>query len=105
MPISSCATLLLTQTASDRLELGAGGGLVGLAVASGCAIERPLYVTDQLEMFELMKKNIALNGLDVKAEAAILNWYVLFILQCGPMKPPEEPVSPESQSQASELTW
>lgn len=105
MPISSWVTLLLTQTAVDRLELGAGGGLVGLAVASGCAIERPLYVTDQLEMFELMKKNIALNGLNIKAQAAILNWYVLSVLQCCPTKPPERaPVSPESQSQASELT-
>ncbi|KXJ92084.1 putative methyltransferase-domain-containing protein [Microdochium bolleyi] len=56
------------------LELGAGGGLVGLAVASGCATERPLFVTDQLEMFELMKRNIGLNGLEAKARAAILNW-------------------------------
>jgi len=56
------------------LELGAGGGLVGLAVARGCAVDQPLYVTDQLEMFELMGKNIGLNGLEGKVKAAILNW-------------------------------
>ncbi|KAH7026393.1 putative methyltransferase-domain-containing protein [Microdochium trichocladiopsis] len=56
------------------LELGAGGGLVGLAVARGCTIGHPLYVTDQIEMFDLMGKNIGLNGLEAKVKAAILNW-------------------------------
>ena len=73
MPIVA-ASYLLTQPSLSRLELGAGGGLVGLAVARGCAVDQPLYVTDQLEMFELMGKNIGLNGLEGKVKAAILNW-------------------------------
>ncbi|KAK0741187.1 putative methyltransferase-domain-containing protein [Schizothecium vesticola] len=56
------------------LELGAGGGLVGLAVAKGCRLGAPLYLTDQLEMEELMKHNVTLNGLDGQVEARILNW-------------------------------
>ncbi|KAI0842486.1 putative methyltransferase-domain-containing protein [Hypoxylon sp. FL0890] len=56
------------------LELGAGGGLVGLAVAKGCAVENPLYITDQVEMHSLMEHNIGLNGLEGKVKAAILNW-------------------------------
>ncbi|KAH8901003.1 hypothetical protein GQ53DRAFT_775701 [Thozetella sp. PMI_491] len=56
------------------LELGAGGGLVGLAVAKGCAVESPLYITDQVEMESLMRHNISLNGLDGRVRAAILNW-------------------------------
>ncbi|KAH8911005.1 hypothetical protein BR93DRAFT_304704 [Coniochaeta sp. PMI_546] len=56
------------------LELGAGGGLVGLAVASGCNIEAPMYITDQLEMEELMQHNIALNGLQDRVKGIILNW-------------------------------
>jgi len=58
-----------------RLELGAGGGLVGLAVAKGCQLDKsPLYITDQLEMYELMKHNIKLNDLKGRVEALILNW-------------------------------
>jgi tRNA1(Val) A37 N6-methylase TrmN6 len=59
---------------ANSLELGAGGGLVGLAVASGCKIEAPLYLTDQAEMESLMQHNIALNGLQDRAKAMILNW-------------------------------
>ncbi|KAI1468115.1 putative methyltransferase-domain-containing protein [Daldinia caldariorum] len=59
---------------SRILELGAGGGLVGLAVAKGCAVENPLYITDQLEMYSLMEHNIGLNGLEGQVKAAILNW-------------------------------
>ncbi|KAI1851025.1 hypothetical protein JX265_004557 [Neoarthrinium moseri] len=59
---------------SRILELGAGGGLVGLAVASGCELENPLYITDQLEMFSLMGHNIELNELQGRVKAAILNW-------------------------------
>ncbi|KAI1483072.1 hypothetical protein K445DRAFT_321111 [Daldinia sp. EC12] len=59
---------------SRILELGAGGGLVGLAVAKGCAVENPLYITDQLEMYSLMEHNIGLNGLEGRVKAAILNW-------------------------------
>ncbi|KAI1123970.1 putative methyltransferase-domain-containing protein [Nemania abortiva] len=59
------------------LELGAGGGLVGLTVARGCDLgddHAPLYITDQMEMFSLMRHNIALNGLEGKVEAMLLNW-------------------------------
>ncbi|XDG04546.1 hypothetical protein ABKA04_004161 [Annulohypoxylon sp. FPYF3050] len=60
------------------LELGAGGGLVGLAVARGCKVgTNPLFVTDQLEMHALMEHNIVLNNLEGKVNAAILNWLVL----------------------------
>ncbi|OAQ98935.1 hypothetical protein LLEC1_05377 [Akanthomyces lecanii] len=56
------------------LELGAGGGLVGLAVALGCGVESRLMLTDQNEMLELMKHNIDLNQIENKATASILNW-------------------------------
>ncbi|KAI8624481.1 putative methyltransferase-domain-containing protein [Xylariaceae sp. FL1651] len=59
------------------LELGAGGGLVGLAVAGGCDLgeaRAPLYITDQKEMYSLMRHNIALNSLEGKVEAMVLNW-------------------------------
>ncbi|KAM0287183.1 hypothetical protein ACHAQH_000497 [Verticillium albo-atrum] len=62
------------------LELGAGGGLVGLAVANG-AIARghdvrrtPLLLTDQDEMFTLMQHNIALNDLESHVKPLVLNW-------------------------------
>ncbi|KAL7623478.1 Protein-lysine N-methyltransferase efm6 [Parahypoxylon ruwenzoriense] len=60
---------------SRILELGAGGGLVGLAVARGCVVEKnPIYITDQLGMYSLMEHNIGLNGLEGRVKAAILNW-------------------------------
>lgn len=57
-----------------RIELGAGGGLVGLAVARGCSIGRPLYITDQAPMLPLMETNIRINKLDSTVVAAVLNW-------------------------------
>jgi tRNA1(Val) A37 N6-methylase TrmN6 len=57
-----------------RLELGAGGGLVGFAVARGCHTNGPVYVTDQEVMLSLMQHNMALNNLQGKAQAAVLNW-------------------------------
>ncbi|KAK0615847.1 putative methyltransferase-domain-containing protein [Bombardia bombarda] len=59
---------------SRILELGAGGGLVGLSVAKACHLETPMYLTDQEEMEELMHHNISLNGLDDQVKARILNW-------------------------------
>ncbi|KAF7714329.1 Uncharacterized protein PECH_008873 [Penicillium ucsense] len=56
------------------VELGAGGGLVGLAVARGCEIGLPLHITDQIPMFDLMKDNIALNHLDSAVVASVLDW-------------------------------
>ncbi|KAL8392662.1 hypothetical protein RB595_002746 [Gaeumannomyces hyphopodioides] len=58
------------------LELGAGGGLVSLAVARGCQdIKTQILVTDQEEMFSLMEHNIRLNGVEDRAKAMLLNWY------------------------------
>ncbi|KAH7148529.1 putative methyltransferase-domain-containing protein [Dactylonectria macrodidyma] len=56
------------------LELGAGGGLIGLAVALECKLQNPMLVTDQNEMLELMQHNIKLNGLEPRAQAMVLNW-------------------------------
>lgn len=51
---------------------------MGLAVARGCAVGNPLYITDQVEMHSLMEHNIGLNGLEGRVKAAILNWYVVY---------------------------
>ncbi|AEO55864.1 hypothetical protein MYCTH_2124828 [Thermothelomyces thermophilus ATCC 42464] len=57
------------------LELGAGGGVVGLTVAKGCArLDHPLYLTDMVEMEPLMRQNISLNGLEDRVKARVLNW-------------------------------
>ncbi|KAJ9156622.1 Protein-lysine N-methyltransferase EFM6 [Pleurostoma richardsiae] len=56
------------------LEIGAGGGLVGLAVARGCDTQQPLYITDQVEMLSLMEHNTVLNGLQDSVRPLILNW-------------------------------
>ncbi|OAA68151.1 hypothetical protein SPI_00346 [Niveomyces insectorum RCEF 264] len=68
------------------LELGAGSGLVGLAVAlarqtedacsgrPGRGPSSPVYITDQEPMRALMEHNIALNGLQSEAKALVLNW-------------------------------
>ncbi|KAJ6440297.1 Nicotinamide N-methyltransferase [Purpureocillium lavendulum] len=59
------------------LELGAGGGLVGLAVALACGGREGrsrLLLTDQDEMLELMQHNIRLNEVDSRADALVLNW-------------------------------
>ncbi|KAK4190723.1 protein-lysine methyltransferase METTL21D [Podospora australis] len=57
------------------LELGAGGGIVGLTIAKGCKIiDHPLYITDMVDMESLMQHNIALNQVDDRVKARILNW-------------------------------
>lgn len=56
------------------MELGAGGGLVGLAVARGCKVGSPVHITDQQPMFSLMEDNIRLNRLQSAVTASILNW-------------------------------
>ncbi|KAH7125201.1 putative methyltransferase-domain-containing protein [Dendryphion nanum] len=58
----------------EIVELGAGGGLVGLAVALGCKTTKPLHITDQLPMFELMNQNITLNNLSTRTTATIYDW-------------------------------
>ncbi|KAL9065025.1 MAG: hypothetical protein Q9157_007627 [Trypethelium eluteriae] len=56
------------------VELGAGGGLVGLAVAAGCEINQPVWITDQRPMFQLMKDNIALNNMEDQIQPEIYDW-------------------------------
>ncbi|KAL1872156.1 Protein-lysine N-methyltransferase efm6 [Paecilomyces lecythidis] len=56
------------------VELGAGGGLVGLAVARGCSVDAPIYITDQKPMLALMEANIKLNNLSPLVKASILDW-------------------------------
>ncbi|KAI9924047.1 hypothetical protein ASPWEDRAFT_167304 [Aspergillus wentii DTO 134E9] len=57
------------------VELGAGGGLVGLAVARGCTVgPSPIYITDQQPMLPLMETNIELNDLSSTVAAAVLDW-------------------------------
>lgn len=63
-------------TCYQRLELGAGGGLVGLGVALGCRLDHTLYISDQENMVELMRKNIELNGLESRVKELVLNWYI-----------------------------
>ncbi|KAF1839192.1 hypothetical protein BDW02DRAFT_575670 [Decorospora gaudefroyi] len=58
----------------EIVELGAGGGLVGLAVAIGCKVNTTLYITDQEPMFELMRRNITLNNLQSRVSASIYDW-------------------------------
>ena len=59
-----------------RLEIGAGGGLVGLAVANGCRLGHPLHITDQLEMLSLMGHNVLLNNAKGRVKPSVLNWCV-----------------------------
>ncbi|KAK2750212.1 hypothetical protein FQN55_002357 [Onygenales sp. PD_40] len=56
------------------VELGAGGGLVGLAVARGCSVDSPIYITDQIPMLSLMQDNVRLNGFSDIVHPAVLDW-------------------------------
>ncbi|KAK8237110.1 putative methyltransferase-domain-containing protein [Phyllosticta capitalensis] len=92
------------------IELGAGGGLVGLAVALGCrlrgdddgsinttvlnekdssspSLQPPLYITDQEPMFDLMVQNTALNNLTSLVRPLIFDW--------GTAPPPSLPLPPD----------
>ncbi|KAL1958077.1 hypothetical protein VTO42DRAFT_5117 [Malbranchea cinnamomea] len=67
------------------VELGAGSGLVGLAVAKGCHVDGPMYITDQAPMIPLIEYNIQLNGLsDGQVHAALLDWGDLQTLNSFP---------------------
>jgi hypothetical protein len=70
----------------NRVELGAGIGLVGLAVATGCHVDSPVYITDQKSMLALMQENIERNELSPIVRAAVLDW--------GSPLPPLIPPSP-----------
>ncbi|OJD16441.1 hypothetical protein AJ78_03382 [Emergomyces pasteurianus Ep9510] len=56
------------------VELGAGGGFVGLAVARGCTVDSPIYITDQIPMLSLMQSNVQLNDLSDIVRPAVLDW-------------------------------
>ncbi|KAI5359992.1 Putative lysine methyltransferase, S-adenosyl-L-methionine-dependent methyltransferase [Septoria linicola] len=62
------------KNASSIVELGAGGGLVGLGVAVGCQPNALIHITDMDAMFALMQQNIELNGLNGKVKAAVYDW-------------------------------
>ncbi|KAF8458922.1 putative methyltransferase-domain-containing protein [Terfezia claveryi] len=79
---STLAKYVLRNYDSEKLkgkrivELGAGGGLVGLAMASKFrdAGDMKLWITDQKPMMELMKRNTELNELTNKVKVGLLNW-------------------------------
>lgn len=58
------------------IELGAGGGLVGLAMARGCLLnaDTKIVLTDQVQMLPLMQKNITLSSIGSQVSAEIYNW-------------------------------
>ncbi|PYI10395.1 hypothetical protein BO78DRAFT_383501 [Aspergillus sclerotiicarbonarius CBS 121057] len=71
----ACHFICSVLSPVHKVELGAGGGLVGLAVARRCHPELPrICITDQAPMLPLMKTNIKLNSLSSAVEAAVLNW-------------------------------
>ncbi|KAI9892272.1 MAG: hypothetical protein M1814_001731 [Vezdaea aestivalis] len=62
----------LLEQSPSILELGAGGGLVGLSLA--VAGLSGITITDQQVLLELMRQNISLNGLDGRVSAEVLDW-------------------------------
>ena len=62
---------------ANRLELGAGGGLVGLAIALalGQSSNAHIEITDQIQLLSLMEHNIKLNHLAPEfVSAYVLDW-------------------------------
>lgn len=58
------------------VELGAGGGLVGLAVAKGCELgeEGEMWITDMDAMMGMIDENVRLNGMEKEVKMALLDW-------------------------------
>lgn len=56
------------------MEIGAGGGLVGLALAVASPIKEQVLITDQQPMLSLMRKNIQLNNLSPHVSAQVYDW-------------------------------
>ncbi|PGH17975.1 hypothetical protein AJ80_04596 [Polytolypa hystricis UAMH7299] len=86
------ASYMLRNHSSDLrgktiVELGAGGGVVGLAVAKGCSIDSLIYLTDQMPMLALMEENVRLNGLAHIVQPLVLDW--------GEPLPPQIPSFPD----------
>ncbi|EME44476.1 hypothetical protein DOTSEDRAFT_172697 [Dothistroma septosporum NZE10] len=69
------------------VELGAGGGLTGLAIAIGSEPKYPVHTTDMQSMLELMERNITLNSLQDQVIASVYNW--------GESRPCKIPPSPD----------
>ncbi|KAK3670483.1 Protein-lysine N-methyltransferase efm6 [Recurvomyces mirabilis] len=69
------------------VELGSGGGLVGLAVAVGCRPAHTMCITDQESMLALMQRNIQLNSLQTAVRAAVYEW--------GGARPADVPAHPD----------
>jgi predicted nicotinamide N-methyase len=70
-------TFLALMLIVYRLELGAGGGLVGLALAIALndPSETHIEITDQAQLLGLMEHNIKLNKLPPElVSASILDW-------------------------------
>lgn len=62
---------------TSSLELGAGGGLVGLAlaIALGPSSNAHFEITDQVQLLSLMEHNIKLNDLPPElVSASVLDW-------------------------------
>ncbi|KAK3112683.1 Protein-lysine N-methyltransferase efm6 [Teratosphaeriaceae sp. CCFEE 6253] len=75
------------RQAASIVELGAGGGLVGLAVAVGCRPGAVVHITDQEPMLDLMQRNISLNGVEGRVEASVYEW--------GSARPATVPAHPD----------
>ena len=56
------------------IEVGAGGGLVGLALAAESPTNEQILITDQQPMLSLMEKNIQLNKLSSHVSARVYDW-------------------------------
>ncbi|KAK4551950.1 Protein-lysine N-methyltransferase efm6 [Recurvomyces mirabilis] len=69
------------------VELGSGGGLVGLAIAVGCRPAHTVCITDQESMLALMQRNIQLNSLQTAVRAAVYEW--------GGARPADVPAHPD----------
>ncbi|KAI9778791.1 MAG: Methyltransferase-like protein 21D [Geoglossum umbratile] len=67
---------LMLSRSNPSIELGAGGGLVGLALAlsNSTLFTTPLYVTDQAPMLALMHENVVLNNLQDVVVPLVLDW-------------------------------
>lgn len=78
-PTKRCKISVLSVKESQltelgRLELGAGSGLVGLAIAQACCINHTVQITDQKPMLALMQDNIRLNSLTDQVSASVFDW-------------------------------
>ncbi len=56
------------------IEIGAGGGLVGLALASDSPTKEQILITDQQPMLSLMRKNMQRNKLLSYVSAQVYDW-------------------------------